>query len=120
MCKEVSYNTKRIEAFIGDNPAVMQKMVNIFLTNAPKMLVEMHKSFEIKDYKNLNFHAHKLKSSIFNFNIINIEEDIRLIERYAKEGSSLEELQALIEKVDLILNQALLKIKKDFEIEDTR
>lgn len=116
MSKEISYNTKRIEAFIGDNPAVMKKMVNVFLTNAPLMLAKIQKSFEAKDYKNLNFYAHKLKSSIFNFNIIDLEEDIRLIERYAKEKSSLEELPALVEKLDLILNQALIQIKKDFKL----
>lgn len=116
MVQEISYNTKRIEAFIGDNPVVMKKMVTIFLTNAPDMLAKIKQSFEVKDYKNLNFFAHKLKSSIFNFNIIAIEEDIRLIERYAKERTSLEELPALVEKLDLILNQALIQIKRDFKL----
>lgn len=114
MSSEISYNTKRIQAFIGDNPAVMKKMVDIFLNNAPDMLEKIHKSFQEEDYQNLNFYAHKLKSSIFNFNIIDIEEDIRLIERYAKEMKSLEELPALIQKLDTILNQALIQIRKDF------
>lgn len=116
MNKEISYNTKRIEAFIGDNPAVMKKMVGIFLNSAPKMLLEIHKSFESKDYTNLNFYSHKLKSSIFNFNIIEIEEDIRLIERYAKDMNNLDKLPALIEKLDLVLNLALVQIKKDFQL----
>tara|TARA_Y100001954_G_C15769191_1_gene583450 strand:+ start:794 stop:1144 length:351 start_codon:yes stop_codon:yes gene_type:complete len=114
MSKEISYNTKRIKAFIGDNPGVMRKMVDIFLTNAPKMLAEIHKSYEKKDYTNLNFYAHKLKSSIYNFNIEEIENDIRLIERYAKERKSLEELPALIERVDHYLNIILEKVRKDF------
>lgn len=112
-----NYNLVKIKAFIGDDDMVMDKMIGIFLENTPTMLSKIDEGLNQKDYDQVNFYAHKLKSSIDNFNIIQLTKEIRLIEKYAKEKSSLEDLPALVNKLKSVLETVMKEIKIDFKID---
>lgn len=109
-----NYNLIKIRAFIGEEEIVMDKMIDIFLENAPVMISKIEEGLEQKDYDQVNFYAHKLKSSIDNFSIIQLTDDIRLIEKYAKEKISLEKLPTLVKKLKLVLESVIKEIKIDF------
>lgn len=112
---EGNYNLTKIKAFIGDDKIVIDKMIDIFLENAPTMISKIEEGLEQKDYEQVNFYAHKLKSSIDNLSIIQLTDDIRAIENFAKEKSSLEKLPALVKKLKLVLETVIKEIKSDFK-----
>lgn len=110
-----NYNLSKIKAFIGDDNIVMSKMIHIFLENTPLMISKIEEGLEQKNYDQVNFHAHKLKSSIDNFSIIQLTDDIRLIEKYTREKSPLENLPALVHKLKSVLKTVMEEIKTDFQ-----
>ncbi len=110
-----SYNLTKIRAFIGEDEMVMDKMIGIFLENSPIMISKLEEGLEQEDYEQVNFYAHKLKSSIDNFSIIELTDDIRLIEKYAKEKSSLDKLPSLVKNLKLVLEAVIKEIKTDFK-----
>lgn len=110
-----NYNLIKIKAFIGDDDMVMDKMIGIFLENSPIILSKILEGLESKDYDQVSFYAHKLKSSIDNFSIHQLTDEIRLIEKYAKEKSSLEDLPTLVNKLKIILDDVMKEIKHDFK-----
>jgi HPt (histidine-containing phosphotransfer) domain-containing protein len=112
---ERNYNLTKIKAFIGNDEMVMNKMIGIFLENTPMMISKIEEGLNQKDYDQVNFYAHKLKSSIDNFSIIQLSDDIRLIEKFAKEKSSLEDLPALVNKLKSVIITVLEEIKVDFK-----
>lgn len=110
-----NYNLSKIRAFIGDDDIVMVKMIGIFLENTPLIISKIEEGLEKKDFDQLSFYAHKLKSSIDNFSIIQLTDDIRLIERYSKERSSIEKLPLLVTKLVSTLKIAMEEIETDLK-----
>ena len=111
------YNTKRIQAFIGNDQEMLLKMIMIFLENGPKMLSTIQESLLIKDYDKLSFQAHKLKTSIDHLSIESLTTGIRQIEKFSKERINLDLLPGLIRKLDSELQDTISEIKQDFNIE---
>jgi len=111
----LNYNLTKIRAFIGDDDFVMEKMIDIFLENTPIMISKIEEGLENKDYDQVNFYAHKLKSSIDNLSINQLTDEIRLIEKYAKERSSLGNLPDLINKLKAVIKIVIEEIKIDFK-----
>ena len=110
------YHIDRIKAFVGEDKEMIDKMVRIFLDNGPKMLSVIQKSLIEKDYKELQFYAHKLKTSIDHFSIKTLTSEIRQIEKYAKDETNLNMLPTLIKKLELELQETIKEIKADFQI----
>jgi len=97
---------------------VLDKMIDIFLENSPIILSKIVDGLEQKDYDQVSFHAHKLKSSIDSFSIFQLTDEIRLIEKYAKEKSSLEDLPE--GAVNIIFRNALSDDEKKKAVDDYR
>lgn len=109
-----NYNLTKVKAFIGDNEMVLDKMIDIFLTNIPDILNKIDEGMRQEDYDQVSFYAHKLKSSIDNFSIIQLTEDVRTIEKSAKEKKDLDKLPSLVEKLKSVLNSIIQEVKTDF------
>ena len=108
------YNLTKIEAFIGNDKKVIDNIIDIFLNNTPEMLLIINKGLKEKDYNNISFYSHKLKSSIDSFSINELKSEIRLIENFSKEKHNLEELPQLINNLNNIMNRVIQKVKEDF------
>lgn len=111
------YKLDRIHAFIGDDEEMLKKMVAIFLKNSPELLSLIQENLKQKDYSKLEFHAHKLKTSIDHFSIESITSEIRQIEKYARERINIDQLPGLIQKLEIELQESIREIKKDFNLE---
>lgn len=111
------YKLDRILAFIGDDDEMMEKMVDIFLKSAPELVSKIHQNFALKNYTDVAFYAHKLKSSIDHFSIETLTSEIRQIEKYAREKTNLKELPDLIQKLDIELLVVMNQLRTDFKIQ---
>jgi HPt (histidine-containing phosphotransfer) domain-containing protein len=108
------YNLSKIKAFIGDDEIVMNELIDLFLEHTPEMVLKIKDGLAKEDYDQVNFYAHKLKSSVDNFSINELIEDVRTIENNAKKRLSLENLPDLISKLDSVIKDIINEIKKDF------
>ncbi len=108
------YNLDKIKTFIGDDKTVLLELVDIFLSHTPEMVEKLNEGIKKEDYDQVSFYAHKLKSSIDNFSVNELVEDIRILEHSAKKRSSIEELPVLVSKISSIIEEVISLMKKDF------
>lgn len=79
------YNLSQVKLFLGDDKQQLGNMITIFLDETPIMLKALNDNCENKNYEEVKFYAHKLKSSIDLFQINGLQQDIRALERLAVE-----------------------------------
>ena len=63
------FNFERLDAYVGGNEEVKDRLVGIFLRTAPDILKSINDSYKNNDLRTMSFFAHKFKSSIDIFNI---------------------------------------------------
>lgn len=98
----------------GDQKAIFQ-MVKIFLQATPESLSELNKCYQKNDLDGVSRLAHKLKSSVDIFCVNDIKQDIRRLENNTRDNINVDEVPALVEKLNSILNETIeqVKIEKD-------
>lgn len=96
----------------GDQKAIFQ-MVKIFLQATPESLSELNKCYEKNDLDGVSRLAHKLKSSVDIFCVNDIKQDIRRLENNTRDNINVDEVPALVEKLNSILNQAIEQVKEE-------
>jgi HPt (histidine-containing phosphotransfer) domain-containing protein len=104
--------TNLTEMLGGDKKAILQ-MVKIFLQATPDSLGELNKCYEKNDYQGVSKLAHKLKSSVDIFSISEIKQDIRRLETITRENVNLDEVPALVERINSILDKTIKQVEKE-------
>jgi HPt (histidine-containing phosphotransfer) domain-containing protein len=98
----------------GDQKAIFQ-MVKIFLQATPESLSELNKCYEKNDLDGVSRLAHKLKSSVDIFCINDIKQDIRRLENNTRDNINVDEVPALVEKLNNVLNQTIQQVTEEKE-----
>lgn len=83
------YNLSQVKLFLGDDKQQLGNMITIFLNETPVMLKALNENCENRNYEEVKFYAHKLKSSIDLFQINGLQQDIRMLEKLALEKNDL-------------------------------
>lgn len=96
----------------GDQKAIFQ-MVKIFLQATPESLSELNKCYEKNDLDGVSRLAHKLKSSVDIFCVNDIKQDIRRLENNTRDNINVDEVPALVEKLNTILNQTIQQVTEE-------
>jgi len=99
------YDLGMIREIAHGNEDFVKKMIALFLDTMPSAVQEMKQHLAGADWNALGAVAHKIKPSIDTMGIDVLKEDIRSLERYGKESSNLDEIPALLNKVDTVLNR---------------
>ncbi len=110
------FDLTNLDEMLGGDRQAMLQMVKIFLQATPESLTELNNCFKKDDLDGVSKLAHKLKSSIDIFAISEIKHDIRRLENLAREGVSIEEIPALVEKVNRILNEVIEQVGLEKDI----
>lgn len=105
------FNFERLDSYVGNDDEVKKKLIEIFLKTAPEILKTINDSFKKNDLKTMSFYAHKFKSSIDIFNINDLKSDIRDLEKFGNEEIKLDEIPALLEKLNKIIPKAVEQIR---------
>jgi len=98
----------------GDQKAIFQ-MVKIFLQATPESLNELNKCYQKDDLDGVSRLAHKLKSSVDIFCINDIKQDIRRLENNTRDNINVDEVPALVEKLNNVLTQTIEQVKDEKE-----
>ncbi len=109
---EAIYDFEEIKKFVGDDENALKQMLCIFVDNAPKTLSKLTEYYNCKDYKNLGFYAHKLKTSVDLLNITSLKSEIRKIEHNSQNRTNLHEIPELVEKVRRIIPLVVKSVKQ--------
>ncbi|MBN3035167.1 MAG: Hpt domain-containing protein [Bacteroidales bacterium] len=104
------YDLSNLDEMLGGDKDAKLQMIKIFLQATPESLSEMNKCFGKNDLEGISKLAHKLKSSIDIFCIMDIKQDIRRLENITRDQVNTDEVPDLIEKINTILHETFLQV----------
>ncbi len=105
------YDYSKIQKMVNGDEAMVKKMITMFVERTPSILQELQQNFESGDYIGVSKKAHMLKASISLMGIDTLYENIRMIEKFAKENTKISELPKLIEELHQVCTQAIHQMK---------
>jgi len=106
-------NLDFLRNFTGNDPVKIKKYVGMFLDRAPEQLREMKTHLGTQDWEEVKIIAHSLKPQMGYMGIKSLEQDLRTIEDYAGNKTRLEQLPALIQHLEVVLQKAFEELKKE-------
>lgn len=84
-------NFDKLIDLMGDDPEMLQEMLEVFLEDIPVMIQEVKQAWDSNQPENMKAPAHKLKSSITWLNLHDTHDSLVYLENFAKEGGNAEE-----------------------------
>ncbi len=105
------YDLSQLEELAGGSDEFVKSMIETFLEHTPGQLNDLVQAYRQGDLETMAGIAHKIKPNIDLFGINEIREDIRQVEKLGKTGQNSDELPALIDKVNTILNKSFEQLK---------
>lgn len=112
---EKVYDLSMLREMDAEDPGTLKHIVQVFLESIPGILDELLANFRNKDYLNLAGTSHKLKSSLELISMSEIAVLLKKIELQAKAGENLQEIPAMVEKVETTLLIVFDQLKKEIE-----
>ena len=97
------YDLTMIQSVSGGDEEFIKKMIALFIETVPNNIREMSEAAGQQDWDLAGKLAHKLKSTIDSMGIKSVRDDIRKIESLCKEKKQLEEVPALVTRVDHVI-----------------
>jgi len=107
------YDLSKMHLLSRGNKQFLQQMLNLFVEEAQTSLEKINKAYSENDFAALGFEAHRLISSIGNFGIDSLNDEIREIETIAKEKTNLAHLSRLIDMLNCTLAKVIDQLKKE-------
>lgn len=111
---EKLYDLCMIEQLCRGNQEKVKIMVKVFIDQIPQSVEEIKLAFNKRDFIKIKNVAHRIKPTLSYYAIVKIEKDIQLIERLAKEELANPELELRIKKLDVVINEIVGQMKKEF------
>ncbi len=99
------YNLGIIREISRGNEDFVKKMLVLFIETMPPAIEEMKQHLNSAEWNALGAVAHKIKPSIDTMGIDLLREDIRSIERFGKEALNTDQIPALLEKIERVLDK---------------
>lgn len=94
----------------------MKTMISMFLESTPLALKVMQDSLGLADYETIRLSAHKLRSHLRYFGIIEAAELTEEIERNAAKNPDKQVLSALVDKVTAICQIGIRQLSAEFHL----
>jgi hypothetical protein len=107
------YNLSHVKLFLGDDEQQLGNMITIFLSETPIMLKALNENCECKNYEEVKFFAHKLKSSIDLFQIDGLQNDIRVLEKLAVDKHDLPAIGRYVTGITGVMENVMDEIEKE-------
>ncbi len=107
------YDLTTIIDISGGDEEFVQTMVELFIDTVPSNLKELNVALQNKNWDFVSKAAHKLKSTLDSMGIHSIGQDIRLVEQTAKTKESLENIPAMVSRINDVVGKCIDQLKKD-------
>lgn len=107
------YDLSMIKEISHGNNDFVKKMMLLFIETMPPAIAELKQHLSTSNWSDLGAIAHKIKPSIDTVGIQLLKEDIRTIEKNAKELSNLSDIPVLLEKFEIVLNKVMSDLQSE-------
>jgi len=107
------YNLSMIKEISHGNNDFVKKMMSLFNETMPPAIAELKQHLGNSNWADLGAIAHKIKPSIDTVGIELLKEDIRTIEKNAKEETKLSEIPELLQKLEIVLNKVMADLRDE-------
>jgi HPt (histidine-containing phosphotransfer) domain-containing protein len=108
------YDLTKLRSMVEGDEVMVLKMLRMFLEKTPLLIDEMKKFYEESSFNEVSKLAHKLKTSIILMGIVRLQNNVKLIEKYATEPAHFEELPALLEELENICGLVFEQMQEEF------
>jgi len=105
------YDLSMIQNMSGGDERFLEKMIKLFIETVPQNVKELTTAVETKNWEQTAKMAHKLKSTVDSMGIKSIHSDIRLVESNAKQQTNLDQIPALVEKVESTISKCIMQLQ---------
>ena len=105
------YSLELIEMMSGGDEAFIQKMIGLFLTQTPELLIRLKAAWASNNHNEIKLSAHKLISSIDMMEIDSLKPVVREIEKMGAKKNPVEEIKIEIEKLENTLRLILRQLQ---------
>ena len=109
---ETLYNLSNLEAISNGNEAFIKKLLGIFYTQTPQLVVDIKQAYKDNDLEKVSALAHKIKPTIDNLGIISIIQLVKDIEATAKAKVNTD-LHVMLQKFADTLEMVLQKMHEE-------
>jgi HPt (histidine-containing phosphotransfer) domain-containing protein len=107
------YDLTMIREIAHGNNDFIKKMMSLFIDTMPPAISEMNEHIVQSNWAGMGAVAHKIKPSIDTMGIDLLKEDIRTLERNGKDGINLEDIPALMGKVEAVIERIISDIRTE-------
>jgi two-component system, sensor histidine kinase len=111
--KKQLYNFEYLFQFSRGRMDLIKKMTGVFIEQTPVAVEKLRKDFASGDFESIYKTAHYMKSNIDMFGIDDLKQDIRKVESIAKKGLITPELEALIQRIDEVINRVVEELRQE-------
>ncbi|WP_348800370.1 Hpt domain-containing protein [Flavobacterium adhaerens] len=112
----IKYNLAKVYALSDSDPAFVNEILNLFVTEVPEDLALVGEGIKKKDYKQAYAYAHKLKPTLDLLGLNVAFEEILQIEAWTKTEGKKKEIIETYKSVKTQVKDAIKEIKKDFDL----
>lgn len=105
------YNLNALHNLSRGNQEFVLKMVQIFVKQAEEVIQKIEICFQNKDYEEVSRLIHKIKPSIEGVGVFSIVEEVKWIEKLAKENKDHALIETLFDNVKKVLEKVILQLK---------
>lgn len=102
-----------LRAYLGDDKEQIKEMLELFLKNIPNDLADLTLFCKAGDTENIWRAAHRIKSSVRFFGIIDVAEKLQQMESMAKENPKTIQLKNMASQVNLEMEHELKLLQKE-------
>jgi PAS domain S-box-containing protein len=107
------YDLSMVESVSGGDQHFIKKMVALFIETVPQNLQDLSRATGAANWEQVGKTAHKLKSTVDSMGIKSIRQEIRSVEANAKQSQSLQEIPALVEKIESVIRQCIEQLRAE-------
>ena len=114
---EPKFNLAFLNKISGGDKEFILDMINTFKEQVPEYIDNANKFLAEGNYEGLSKTAHKFLPGVSFLGIKYLEEDIALIEEYAKRENNIDELPKLIDMSVNKIHEVIDSFNKEFNLE---
>ncbi|MEC4049263.1 PAS domain S-box protein [Flavobacterium sp. SUN046] len=107
------YNLNSLNALSRGNDDFVIKMISIFIDQTKDTIIKVEEALNGNDFIEVSKLIHKIKPSVDGLGILSISNEIKLLEKIAKETSDKDQMVALFDVIKEVLSKVVVLLEQN-------